>query len=212
MQKMPTPLRELLNTAHIKQIPKGQILFYAEDVPLEVLIVKEGIVKIHSIDDNGNEKVLHLVGVGAVLPLAFFSGENVATHWFYTTLTDCEVHTLSRASLQDVMREHSEVAVFLMNWFSSEVHELLVRLDSLGKTNVQDKLRAVLMFLAVRHGVKKRGGWYRVSFPVNHQLLADMIGMTRESTAMAMKEFADEKIIRNPRLAVLEMHTERLTG
>lgn len=209
---MPHSLQSLIDEAHTKQIPKGQILFYAEDKPLEVLIVKDGIVKLHSIDDNGNEKILHLVGKGAVVPLAFFSGHNVATHWFYTTLTDCEMYTLPQEKLYESMREHSEIALYLMNWFSHEVHELLVRLDSLGKTNVQDKLKAMFWFLSVRYGVKKRGGWCRVDFPVNHQLLADMIGMTRESTAMAMKEFADEKIIRNPRLSVLEIHTERLAA
>lgn len=207
---IPSPLQELLDIAPTKQIPKGQILFYAEDKPLEALIIKDGIVKIHSIDDNGNEKILHLVGRNAVLPLAFFSGDHVATHWFYTTLTDCEIYTLPQEQLHQAMSEHSTVAIYLMNWFSSEVHELLVRLDSLGKTNVRDKLSAVLLFLAVRYSEKKRGGWLRVTFPVNHQLLADMIGMTRESTAMAMKEFADEKLIRNPRLAVLEIHTERI--
>jgi CRP/FNR family transcriptional regulator len=97
-----------------------------------------------------------------------------------------------------------------MNWFSKEVHELLARLDSLGKTNVSDKLKAALKFLAIRHGKERRSGWCRVSFPVNHQLLADMIGMTRESTTTAMKELVDQKIIRNPRLTILEIDLKKL--
>lgn len=206
----PEVLKRLLDSARLKQVPKGQILFYQDDRPLEVLIIKSGIVKIHNIDSSGNEKILHLVGPPAVLPLAFFSGDNKATNWFYTTLTDCTVCTLSKENLQAAMEEHGDVAVYLMNWFSNEVHEVLVRVDSLGKTNVRDKLVAVLKFLAVRYSEKRRTGWWRVSFPVNHQLLADLIGTTRESTAMAMKELADEKLIRNPRLTVLEIKLEKL--
>ena len=97
-----------------------------------------------------------------------------------------------------------------MNWFFSEMHELLVRLDSMGKTNTQDKLVAALRFLAVRHSRLRPTGWYRVRFAVNHQLLANLIGMTRESTSMKMKELADGEVIRNPKNGVLEINLKKL--
>lgn len=212
MKSLPAALKKETEAARIKQIPKGQIIFYEGDSPMEVFIIKEGVVKIYDIDSNGNEKILHLVSAPAVIPFTFFTGNNKPTQWFYSALTDCDLHLLPREKLQSIVKENPEVSVFLMNWFSREVHELLARLDSLGKTNVTDKLLAALRFLAVRYSKERRSGWSRVEFPVNHQLLADIIGMTRESTTTAMKELADQKVIRNPRLTILEIDLKKLNG
>ncbi len=210
MQSFPDVLQKKIKTARIKEIPKGQIIFYEGDSPVEVFIIKEGIVKIYNIDDDGNEKILHLVSSPAVIPFTFFTGKNKPTQWFYSALTDCDLYLIPRSQLQKIEKENPEISVFLMNWFSKEVHELLARLDSLGKTHVADKLKAALKFLASRHSKERRSGWSRVVFPVNHQLLADMIGMTRESTTTAMKELADQKIIRNPKLTILEIDAKKL--
>ena len=86
----------------------------------------------------------------------------------------------------------------------------MVRLSALGKTKAQDKLVATLWFLARWHAEDRRGDWCRVNFPVNHQLLADITGITRERAAVVMKELQDNKITRSPRLTILEINKERL--
>lgn len=210
MKSLPPVLQKQIKAARVKEIPKGQIIFYEGDSPLEVFIIKEGVIKIYNIDANGNEKILHLVSCPAVIPFTFFTGKNKPTQWFYSALTDCDLYLIPRRELQTIVKENPEIISFLMNWFSQEAHELLARLDSLGKTHVSDKLIAALKFLAERHSVERRSGWLRIVFPVNHQLLADMIGMTRESTTTAMKDLVDQKIIRNPRLTILEIDPKKL--
>ncbi len=211
MPAMPASLKDAIhNCGRLRYIPKGQIIIYADDLSREIYIIKSGIVKVYDIDDRGNEKILHLLKQPAVMPFAFFSGPERETQWYYSALVDCELQVISREMLQQLIETEPTAAVYLMNWFASEVHELLVRLDSLGKTNVRDKLVAALKFLAVCHASPRRSGWLRVQFPVNHQLLADMVGITRESAAMGMKELAEEKIVRNPRLTILELDFEKL--
>ncbi|HEY8998784.1 MAG TPA: Crp/Fnr family transcriptional regulator [Candidatus Saccharimonadales bacterium] len=202
----PPALTELLLKARIKRFPTAQILLYEGDSPSDVFLLKKGVVKLHSIDEQGNEKILHLLKPLTVIPLAFFSGEGTPTKWYYTTLTECEVYALPRQELEALMEHDWQTAKCLMNCFSQEVHEVLVRLDSLGKTNIDIKLGIALRYLAVHHSVKGRSDWAVVMFPVNHQLLADMIGMSRESTAIAMKALADKKIVRYRRGTLLKIN------
>lgn len=208
---IPFLLQRALHSARTRQVPSGQIILYEGDVPQEVFILKSGVVKLYDIDDQGSEKILHLVKPPAVIPFAFFSGMHDPLHWFYTTLTDCELYVLPVTELQEMTRSGSNLAEILTNHFSDDVHELLVRLNSLSKTNTQDKVMAVLRFLMVRHATERRASWWRVNFPVNHQLIADLCGITRESTSIVMKELLDRKIIRAPKLAILEINRERLT-
>jgi len=207
--KFPPAFTTLLSTARIKHFPKGQIIVYEGDNPNDAFILKEGVVKLHDIDDQGNEKVLHLMKPPAILPLPFDDSAR-ATPWFYTALIDCDMYVISKEELATQMQSDAQLAAWLMQWSGHETHELLLRLSSLGKTNTRDKLLAALRFLALRHAMVRRSGWRRVKFPVNHQLLADMIGVTRESTAINMKELQDSRLVRYPRLTMLEINCDRL--
>ncbi len=207
---MPPALRKLLEGSRLKHAPKGQILLYAGDRPTEVQLIKEGVVKLNNIDDQGNEKILHLLRAPMIVPLAFFSRPEIATRWYYTTLTNCELYVLRREELEHLMETDAWTMRFLINNFSEEVHEILTRLDSLGKSDSTYKLLIALRYLVVCYGVKGRGGWWEIPFSVNHQLLADMIGVSRETVSLAMKILSDDKIVRNPRLARLQINFDNL--
>ncbi|MGH7882642.1 MAG: hypothetical protein ACREN8_07015, partial [Candidatus Dormibacteraceae bacterium] len=47
IEDLPIVLKELLSNSRIKHVPKGQIILYEGDMPLEVFVVKNGIVKLH---------------------------------------------------------------------------------------------------------------------------------------------------------------------
>lgn len=212
MEPLPATLRKVLRSAYVRQVPSGQIILYEGDIAREVFVLKSGIVKIYDIDENGNEKILHLVKSPAVIPFAFFSGTRESMRWFYASLTDCELYVLSAAALKTMTREDNKLAELLTNGFSKDVHELLVRLSSMGKTNTQDKVIAVLQFLLARHATQQRkGNWWRVTFPLNHQLVADLSGITRESTALVMKNLQDKGVIRSPKQMVLEINKAKLS-
>jgi CRP-like cAMP-binding protein len=210
MEDLPALLMPLVRGARRKRFPKDQIIIYEGDTTEDVLILRDGIIKMHDIDEQGNEKILHLTKRPAIVPFAFFSGGDVPTRWFYTALTDCEVYVVPRMKVLSALRSNPALGLYLMNSFSSEVHEVFTRLSSLGKSTVREKLVAALKFLAVCHSRERRAGWWRVIFPVNHQLLADMIGVTRESVALVMKDLQTEGMIRNPRLTTLEINPSKL--
>jgi CRP/FNR family transcriptional regulator len=203
-------LQKLLQRRHAKHVPGGQILLYEGDVPLEVYILKQGIIKVYDIDEQGNEKILHLLKPPALIPFAFFSGMRSPLKWFYTTLTDCDVYVIPQTELREMVRANWQLSEALTSTFSYDVHELLVRLSSLGKSNARDKVIAALKFLLVCHASERRTGWWRVNFAVSHQLIADLCGITRESTALVMKDLQTEEIVRNPRITILEIQKDRL--
>lgn len=211
MEVIPSLLQPLTNGTRRKRITKDQVIIYEGDYVEDMLVLTEGIVKIHDIDEHGNEKILHLVKPPGVIPFAFFSGGDDPTRWFYTALTDCEVCIVPRMKILTELAD-SNLAIYLMNWFSKEVHHVFARLSSLGKTNVHDKLNAALKFLADCHSSENRNGWHRVSFPVTHQLIADMTGITRESVAYAIKDLQVQRAVRYAGPNVMEIKASRLTS
>ncbi|HSX28185.1 MAG TPA: Crp/Fnr family transcriptional regulator [Candidatus Saccharimonadales bacterium] len=206
-----TPLAPLLGEARVRTYPKGQIILYEDDQPSEIYVLKRGIVRIYDIDDQGNEKILHIIRAPTLFPLVWHLGLRGEVGSFYGALTDCDAYLLPSAEFEARMAKDATLANYVLRCHVTEMHELLVRLGSMNKTTSYDKLIAALKFLAVHHAQKGRGKWYRVEFPVSHQLLADMTGITRESATMAIGQLQEEKIVRYPRLTVLEVNFEKLT-
>jgi len=207
-----TPLAKLVSEARIKRYPKNQMLLYGGDRIIDLYILKKGVAKMYDIDQKGNEKVLHILKPPCILPLTAFGTSGQTNEWFYGAITDCEVYSVSYDEAERRVAADCKLAAYLMRHSASEMHELLIRVSSLGKSDAQGKLAQVLTFLAVRHASERHGGWRRVSFPVGHQLLADMIGMTRESTALGMKRLREHNIIRYPRATQLEIHFRHLVA
>lgn len=202
-----TPLDPLLEHAKVRHYPKGQIILYEGENPTEAFVVKSGAVKIYDIDEDGNEKILHIVKAPGIFPTIFLFGVTGITNTFYTTVSDSELYVLSRADFENRLVTDNTLAVYCIRWFANEVSEILKRMSSLEKTSTRDKLIATLGYLLRQHADDQKGGWKRVRFPISHQLLADMIGVTRESTTMVMKDLQKDKIVRTPKLGILDINS-----
>lgn len=207
-----SPFGKLVSGARIKRYPKHQLLLYGGDTVSDLYVLKKGVAKMYDIDQKGNEKILHLLKPPCLMPLTAFGTSGQTNDWFYGSITDCEVYAVSYGEAERRVAADGKLAASLMRHITSEMHELLTRLSSLGKSDAHGKLAQVLTFLAVRHTSEPHGGWRRVTFPVGHQLLADMIGMTRESTALSLKRLREHQIIRYPRATQLEIHFDHLVG
>jgi CRP/FNR family transcriptional regulator len=204
------PLFSLLENSQQRNYPKGQIILYQGDAPTHLFVIKQGEVKLYDVDEQGNEKILHILRPPAMFPLASYSGKQPDIMWFYGALTDTDVYLLPFDELESRMKDDATLDLYLLERLVKEVHELCVRLDSLSKTTSRSKLIAALKFLSAHHAEVRKNGWRRVTFTVNHQLLADMAGITRESAAMAMKQLQDEHVTRAPRVGILEIHFDKL--
>jgi CRP/FNR family transcriptional regulator len=200
----------LLRAARRKQIDKNQVLYYQDDPVSDIMYLDSGIVKMYDIDTAGNEKILHLFKTPAFIPLASFSGDGVETRWFYAALTECQVAVIHRADYDALLAQDYEVHSYLTHWFSSEVHEILTRLNSLSKTQTRDKLYAALKYLATYHIHTARGPWSQVTFPVTHQLLADFIGVSRESVTYALRDLERDKIVKFMKIGNMQINCNKL--
>lgn len=210
MIQLPSSLNSVLRAARHKQVDKSQVLLYQGDKVADIFYLCEGIVKMYDIDDAGNEKILHIFKSPAFLPLALFSDPEVTIRWFYASVTDCDIAVISRKELDTLLRDDYETAQYLMRWYSQEVHEVLTRLNSLSKTYAKDKIIAALKYLVTFHVRTDRGRWFRVTFPITHQFLADFTGVSRESVTACLHDLQEDKLIKMATQSALLINRDKL--
>ncbi|MDX2776490.1 Crp/Fnr family transcriptional regulator [Streptomyces caniscabiei] len=204
-----TPLESLFHDARKKRLDRGQMIFYADDPPTEVAVLVKGIVKVFDIDDKGQEKVLQIIKAPAILPLNCLPTPPRLTKWHYSALTDVDTHVFTPAELHDRIVKSHALSTYIISWLADESHELLTRIDSMSKTDVRAKILAALRFFGMHYTGPDKRGWRQVKFPVTHQLLADITGITRESVTIQMRQLQQEKLIR-PKRPYLEIRTSKL--
>jgi len=203
----------MLESARERTYGKGQIILYPDGTTPHLLVIKTGAVVMHDIDDQGNQKVLHIFGPPALFPMVSFSTVAATAAWFYSALVETTVYLLPYPELKARLEQPDGVAAYnlLLRQLLNEVHELVVRISSSTRTSSLGKLAAALKFLVVHHGQATTAGWSAIVFPVSHQLLADMTGLARETVTLSMKQLYESRAVRNGSRLRLEVHLERLS-
>jgi CRP-like cAMP-binding protein len=74
-------------------------------------------------------------------------------------------------------------------------------LEQLALGDVRERVLHLLIKLSGQFGVKD-GDYHKIDLPLTHQELANMIGATRESVSVVLREFAKDDIIRTGRMSI----------
>lgn len=205
--------KELLQyfpAATTRQYGPGQIVVYEGDQPAHVFFVTAGALKNYDIDENGSEKILHIVGQTSLFPILFVFGDNEDVITFYSTLDDTELLLLPKDDFVQKVTTDVKFANLIFRGFVKEVDFIMDRIRAVEKAEAKGKVLKTLQYLLERHAQPGASGWALVKFPISQQILADMVGLTRETVSSIMKELDDNGVIRSRKLLQLKIHGNKL--
>lgn len=130
------------------------------------------------------------------------------TLFFYEAVTDVELACVSRDELIQFMLSKSESLHAMLDYFTTSYTAAFIRINALEQSKAREKLIYTLYFLCLRYG---KGQNKRVTLPfdLTHQDIANLVGLTRETTAMEMSKLKKQKAVtyRNQNYSI---DTERL--
>lgn len=72
---------------------------------------------------------------------------------------------------------------------------LLMHITALEQSNAFDKIALTLYYLLIRHSVEKKPGLYTINIKMTQSMIASLVGLTRESTAMNIAKLKERGII-----------------
>ena len=107
-----------------------------------------------------------------------------------------------------------DLSAYIINWLAVETHELMARIDGMSKSDAKNKVLTVLNYFNVYYTGQEKQGWRRIEFPITHQLIADIAGITRESVTIQVGNLQREKIIRTrrPYIEINDQGLEKYLG
>ncbi len=181
-------LEELGNNVSQVQFGSGEIIIKQDAPNHSVAYVKSGLVKIH-IKGPNREKILNIVKAPAYLCLHSTFGDNV-NHFSTTAIERTTICFIDSTTFSKFIHENGDFAYqIIQDMGKGELKNFHNLINNAQKQNLGRVADALLFFADEIYGSNS------FTLPVSRQELADLTGITRESTSRIFTNFNNEKIL-----------------
>jgi CRP/FNR family transcriptional regulator len=192
----------ILDYASHKHLPKGNYLFMADEVCTHLFIIKEGLIEIAQLSEEGKKIVLHHAMRGAFLGDTILF--NVGTYGAYAyTLEDSEFLSIDKKSFEGIIHAYPEIGIKMLGDFGERIERLKSLVAEIALNDVRKRILRLLLELAEnekkgcvsRAGVDYRNSFVLTKVPTQDQM-AHRIGTVREVLCKGLHKLEKDNIIR----------------
>lgn len=211
MNELDALIQRFASTRFIK---KGTILLYQSEVPRHAFIIKKGLIRAYAITNSGEERTIALHGENDIFPLPWIFSQSSNTLFYYDALTDSELVTASKQELVHTIHANPKVLSEMLKMTVNEYTSLLLRVTALEQSSAAEKIALTLYYLVFRHGEETDPGVYMIDIKMTQAMIASLVGLTRESTAVNLKLLKKKGIVTysNFNYTVNKQNLERFVG
>lgn len=171
-----------------RSVKKHTVLLYQGEVPRSAYFIQSGTIKAYSINSAGNEQIVAFYVAGDLLPLSWVFGPVNSTLYYYEAMTDCELIAFDRTFLQQTMKSDQDFLQKVFAYSMQNYTSAQMRITALEQSRANEKLMFTLYYLVFRYGVELKENIYAVRLGLTHAVIAEMVGLTRETTAVELNK------------------------
>jgi len=200
----------MFKNARARKYPKNQIIHYAGDPLTYINFINKGYVKAYTILDSGDTRTILILGPGDIFPIAFSTSldwEDYEIKYFYQTLTDAEISLLDSNEFRRMITHEVSMMQSYMNYMMATNSAVLRQLEVMKSNNAIQRIVNLLPYLVSKMGSRVRPNTYQLKVKLSHQEVADLSGVTRETTTALVKKLEKDGTIKQQKNGWV-VHTE----
>jgi CRP/FNR family transcriptional regulator, polysaccharide utilization system transcription regulator len=188
----PGQKEKLLEDSICKNVKKGDIIFKEGDIPMGLISLSKGKVKVFIEGIGGKEQIVRLARpVGFIGYRALFAQE---THKATAVaIEDSVICIINKEVLYTVMRENSELPLKIIQSFATELGLTNNRTVTLTQKHIRGRLAESLIFLKDTYGLEKDEKTIKVY--LSREDIANLSSMTTSNAIRTLSNFAHEGVI-----------------
>lgn len=185
-------MQDILDSLADKGLPrtvkKRTVLLYQGEVPRSAYYLKKGVIKAYSINSAGNEQIVAFYVAGDLLPMSWIFGPVSSTLYYYEALTDAELVAFDRKVLHDLVYSKPRLLLKVFNYSMNNYTSAQMRITALEQSRANEKIMFTLYYLVFRYGTEIKPDVFAVRLGLTHAIIAEMVGLTRETTAVELNK------------------------
>ncbi|MDB5162648.1 MAG: transcriptional regulator, Crp/Fnr family [Candidatus Saccharibacteria bacterium] len=189
---------------YIQQFPtktfrRGELLLQKGDPGVNLMAIRDGFVKVSSINANGVERLLWIAGRYDLTPTEQLFSKHNQVRFFYTALTDGSYYNVDKKELLTIAQNEPAVMAEIAKNMALHYDDFLQRVDAVDTATVKERLMRTLCYLAERLDSNETVDLYSYGLKLSHQELSEMIGSSRETTSLMLSELRKADLVRYSR-------------
>jgi len=182
-----------------KQFQRGELLLQKGDSTEQLMAIRDGFIKVTSINNSGVERLVWIAGRYDIAPTEQLFSKHGKVRFFYTALTDGSYYEVEKADLLEVADKDPVFMAEIAKNMSIHYDDFLQRIDAVDTATVKERLMRTLCYLAERLSADSTVDLFEYGLKISHQDLSSMIGSTRETTSIILSELRKENLIQYSR-------------
>lgn len=184
MNRLLSQLREIgTMTTYRKQ----ERLFSQGEVPSHACFILGGVVRAYTITPEGDEQIVYLYSRGSAIPLAWLTAQAHTALFHYEAVNDVRTLRVSKEHFQQTVYSDLDLMKEFLHLVSQSQASLLLRITGLVQPRAAEKICYTLYLLMFRYGLRQGHDSYKIDLKLTQDMLARLIGQTREGTAKNLK-------------------------
>lgn len=211
MNELQSLIQKYASTRYVR---KGAILLYQSEVPRHAFVIKKGLVRAYAITNTGEERIISLHDAGDMFPLSWIFGKTSNTLFYYDAVVDSEVLTVPKNDFVDAVMKNPAAMSSILAMTMDEFTSLQLRITALEQSSAAEKIALTLYYLIFRHGEEVKPDTYTIHIKMTQSMIASLVGLTRESTAVNLKNLKKKGIVSysNFTYTINKANLERFVG
>lgn len=192
-QASPASQAALLGIAGIKQLKKGEHLFFDKQDVTRLFFSLSGNFSLYKLSSTGEKKVIFVYGAGHMLNEVML--QDLPSSINCEAFSDADALYFPKDEFARIMSEDFGLTRAVMDSMATKIRRLYRQLKNTPASVRGDKkLAAKLWKLSLDHGEKCTEGT-RISLNLTVTYLADMLGAKRETVSRQLKSLSDMGLI-----------------
>lgn len=188
-------LQKLVPIGVRRHYTKKRTILFQGEIPRAVMILQKGLIKVYGITTSGDQRTVTLLSEGDVFPMSWVFGKSSVGMYYYEALTDCTVLSVSKEDYVNALESDPLLKAQMFDNYMAHYIGATMHVYALEQSHAQDKLAYILQYLVARFGEKLPDGRFKINLRLSHQDIAEMVGITRETTAVELHRLKQKGLI-----------------
>lgn len=193
--------KPLLKAGIPRQFTKRRTILFQGEIPRSLMIIQSGIVKAYGITSSGDQRTVTLLSAGDIFPIEWVFDKSRVSLYYYEAVTDCSILSVSKSDFLTTLAADAQLKEHVFQSYVAHYTSATMHIYALEHSHAQDKLVYILQYLVARFGEKQKNGLTKVKLRLSHQDIAEMVGLTRETTAVELHRLKDRGLIEYQRFS-----------
>ncbi|MCQ2968796.1 MAG: Crp/Fnr family transcriptional regulator [Clostridium sp.] len=183
----------ILEQGEIRKYNKDTIIFHDKEDVTDIYIVISGTVSLYKINENGQKKVIFILGEGKVINEVIIKELPASINC--QVFEEAELLKINKNRLLEIMKYDFELCKNIIISLSMKTRRMYRQLKNTPSSiKIEKKLAAKIYKLGRDYGIKTNDG-IMIKMNITVTYLADLLGSQRETVSRALKLLQDKNLI-----------------